>query len=212
MRKYVVNERLKSCLIKLRAPFWRIGLKNRNYSIISNNCWGGIMTRNFGLPYNFPTCGTFFFAKEYLKFLTGLREHLEAEPEPLAVRDSRYAEILLPKYGDALVMGKILDAEIVFLHYTSFEEAKTKWDRRKGRVNYDNLLVKFNDQNGFREEDYDAFAALPFAHKVFFTANRNLKDKPLSVYFDCYESDGYVVDDIKPSYRYFDLKRYLNEM
>ena len=189
-----------------------MGLKNRDYSIISNNCWGGIKTRNFGLPYRFPTCGTFFFAKEYIKFLSDLKGHLEAELMPLPVVDSRYADVLLPKYGETLVLGRVLDAEIVFLHYDSFQEAKEKWDRRKTRVNYDNLLVKFNDQNGFQPEDYDAFAALPFAHKIFFTAHQELKGKPYVVYFDCYEKQGYVVDDIKPSDRYFNLKKYLNGM
>ena len=140
-----MEKKLKKRIIRLCAPFRRLGLKNRNYWIISNNCWVGIKTRNFGLPYRFPTCGTFFFAKEYLRFLSDLKGHLEAELLPLEVEDSRYADILYPKYGNALVLGRVLDAEIVFLHYRSFEEAKEKWDRRKMRVNFDNMLVKFND-------------------------------------------------------------------
>lgn len=169
--------------------------------------------RDWGLPYRFPTCGTFFFAKEYLRFLSDLKGYLEAELTPLAVQDSRYADTLRPKRGgDALVLGRIRDVEIVFLHYDSFAEAKEKWDRRKTRVDFDNLLIKFNDQNGFVTEDYDTFAALPFAHKVLFTAHRELKGKPYVVYFDCYEKQGYCVDDIKTSNRYFDLKKYLNGM
>lgn len=207
-----MEKKLKERIIRLCAPFRRLGLKNRDYSIISNNCWGGIKTRNYGLPYRFPTCGTFFFAKEYLKFLSDLKGHLAAELLPLSVSESRYADILYPKYGDALVLGRVLDAEIVFLHYDSFAEAKEKWDRRKTRVNFDNLLVKFNDQNGFQPEDYDTFAALPFEHKIFFTAHRELRGKPYTVYFDRYEKQGYVVDDIKPSNRYFNLKKYLNGM
>lgn len=91
---------------------------------------------------------------------------------PLKVKDSKYADELYLRYGDQLVMGKCLDVEIVFLHYHSFDEAKEKWNRRKVRVNYDNLLVKFNDQNGFKEEDYYEFTKLPFKHKIFFTANK----------------------------------------
>ena len=33
----------------------------------------------------------------------------------------------------------------------------------------DNLIVKFNDQNGCREEHVKAFAAMPFKNKLFFT-------------------------------------------
>ncbi len=198
--------------IRILAPLRRIGLKNRDFSIISNNCWGGIVTRRYGLPYRSPTCGLYFFSKEYLRFLQDLPAHLEAELQPVEPGASRYAEEIRLLHGDHVVVGRALDAEIVFLHYASFEEAKATWDRRKKRVNYDNLLVKYNDQNGFAEGDYEAFAALPYRHKVFFTANEHLAGKPDTVFFRRYREEGYVIDDIKTSGRYFHLKKYLNDM
>lgn len=44
-------------------------------------------------------------------------------------------------------IGKLDDIEVVFLHYKSEEEAYQKWNRRKKRINYNNLIFKFNDMN-----------------------------------------------------------------
>ncbi len=205
-----MKSKLKKLAIKVLAPFRRAGLKNKTFTIISNNCWGGVMTRDFGLSYRSPTCGTFFFAKEYLAFCSDLRASMNAELQQIDVTQSKYKEQLLARYGTNVIVGKVLDAEVVLLHYDSFEEAKLKWDRRKARVNWDNLVVKFNDQNLFEEEDYYAFERLPYPNKLFFTANENLKDCACAVYFKEYAQQGYVVDDIKKSRKYFNLKKYLN--
>ena len=205
-----MKEKLKKIIIKILAPFRRMGLKNRDYSIISNNCWGGVMSRDFGLPYNSPTCGAFFYSKEYLLFCKDLKASFSAELEELKVEDSKYCDIIKRKYGTKAILGKVLDAEIVFLHYSSFSEAKTKWDRRKQRMNWDNLIVKYNDQNLFSEEDFYEFQKLPYKNKLFFTGNEKFKGEENVYYLDCYQKEGYAVDDIKTSRKYFNLKKYLN--
>ena len=206
--------KLKKFLIKARAPFLRMGLKNRDYTIISNNCWGGVKSRNFGLPYNSPTCGLFFFSKEYLKFCSDLKLYISAELKPLSVADSQYKEELFLKFPEKkeIVLGKVLDVEVVFLHYQTFDEAKEKWNRRKARINWDNLIVKYNDQNLFSEEDFYEFEKLPYKNKIFFTANEKFINKPNTYYFSCFKEKGYVVDDIKTSEKYFKLKKYFNRI
>lgn len=90
-----------------------------------------------------------------------------------------------------------------------------KWDRRKKRVNYNNLIVKYNDQNQFNIEDFYEFEKLPYKNKIFFTANKSLKNTNGGGYvvcFPCYEKEGYVVDDIKISRKFFNIKKYLNGM
>ena len=206
-----MNKQIKKFIIKVLASFRRIGLKNKDFSIISNNCWGGIMSRDFGLPYNSPTCGAFFFSKEYLSFCQDLKASLSAELQELKVENSKYKDHL-DKYGKELILGKVLESEIVFLHYKTFEEAKAKWDRRKARINWDNLIVKYNDQNLFSEEDFYVFQQLPYKNKLFFTGNKKFAAEKNTYFLECFEKDGYAVDDIKPSRKYFNLKKYLNEM
>lgn len=53
------------------------------------------------------------------------------------------------------------------MHYHSEQEAREKWERRIQRINWDKLLVKFNDQNGCTETEVEKFMSLPFKNKLF---------------------------------------------
>ena len=204
-------ETLKDRIIRARAPFRRIGLENLDFSILANNCWGGIVSRDRHLPYNSPTCGTYFFSKDYLRFLSDVHRYLDTELEELPVRESRYAEELVSLHGENVVLGRMEDVEVVLLHYPTFAEAKEKWDRRKQRIRWDNLLVKYSDQNGFAPEDFETFRALPFANKLFLTTNPEYRSEFTRVIPDKWH-EGYAVDDIKSSFRVMDVNRLLNEM
>ena len=204
-------ETLKDRIIRARAPFRRIGLENLDFSILANNCWGGIVSRDRHLPYNSPTCGTYFFSKDYLRFLSDVHRYLDTELEELPVRESRYAEELVSLHGENVVLGRMEDVEVVLLHYPTFAEAKEKWDRRKQRIRWDNLLVKYSDQNGFVPEDFETFRALPFANKLFLTTNPEYASEFTRVIPDKWH-EGYAVDDIKSSFRVMDVNRLLNEM
>ena len=204
-------ETLKDRIIRARAPFRRIGLENLDFSILANNCWGGIVSRDRHLPYNSPTCGTYFFSKDYLRFLSDVHRYLDTELEELPVRESRYAEELVSLHGENVVLGRMEDVEVVLLHYPTFAEAKEKWDRRKKRIRWDNLLVKYSDQNGFVPEDFETFRALPFANKLFLTTNPEYRSEFTRVIPDKWH-EGYAVDDIKSSFQVMDVNRLLNEM
>ena len=41
-------------------------LTNTNFTIISNNCWGGVIYESYDLPKNTPTAGMFFMADDYI--------------------------------------------------------------------------------------------------------------------------------------------------
>ena len=202
---------IKNFVIKIRAPFKRIGLKNKDYSIISNNCWGGVVSRDRGIKYNSPTCGLFFYAKDYLKFLSNLDYYLNSERTEISIYESKYRNDLQKRCDDSLVIGVLDDIELIMLHYKSFEEAKTKWNRRKKRINYDNLLVKFSDQNLFTEEDFEKFKRLPFKNKLFITTNDSYNSNITCVIPDKWGC-GYAKDDIKPSFKVLKVNKLLNSL
>jgi uncharacterized protein (DUF1919 family) len=202
---------LKDRIIRARAPLKRIGLENRDFSILANNCWGGIVSRDRRLPYNSPTCGTYFFSKDYLRFLSDVHRYLETELEELPVRESRYAEELISLHGEEVVLGQMDDVEVVLLHYPTFAEAKEKWDRRKKRIRWDNLLVKYSDQNGFAPEDFETFRQLDFANKLFLTTNPAYASGFTCLIPDRWQQ-GCAVDDIKSSFRVMNVNDVLNRM
>ena len=155
-------------------------LKNNDFTVISNNCWGGMIYESYSIPKKSPTVGMFFMADDYIKFLTHLREYIAAplcfiQPEDSrwknenATRgDKRFGSYPVGKL-EISIGGQTESIEIFFLHYHSAQEAKDKWERRIKRINWDKLFVKFNDQNGCTEEHIKAFDELPYKNKVCFT-------------------------------------------
>jgi uncharacterized protein (DUF1919 family) len=200
---------LKDTIIRLQAPVRRIGLENRDFSILANNCWGGIVSRDRRLPYNSPTCGTYFFSKDYLRFLSDPHRYLAMELEEVPFAESVHAAEVFEKEGREPVIGRMGDVEVVLLHYPSFAEARAKWDRRKARIRWDNLLVKYSDQNGFRPEDFEVFRALPYRNKLFLTVNPAYAGPFTRVIPDEW-GEGYAVDDIKSSFRVMNVNEVLN--
>lgn len=58
--------------VKWLSKVRRSKIKNKDFTIISNNCWGGYVYRYYGLEYNSPTIGGYFFSEDYIKFLKNL--------------------------------------------------------------------------------------------------------------------------------------------
>ena len=49
-------------------------LNQKDFTIISNNCWGGHVYRFFGASYDSPTVGLYMFSEYYVKFVFHLKE------------------------------------------------------------------------------------------------------------------------------------------
>ncbi len=153
------------------ASYRRKRLNKSEFTIISNNCWGGMVYESYGLKKQSPTVGLFFMAKDYIRFVSNLEMYINCELKFISREQSKWSNEMetfnIPSYVPIGVLND--DVEIIFLHYHSEQEAYDKWKRRCARVNWDKLLIKFNDQNGCDEEDIKAFDALPFKNKICFT-------------------------------------------
>lgn len=153
---------------------YRLSLRNRDFTILSNNCVAGYIYHKFHLEYNSPTTWSYIFPEEFLRFMENYRWYLK---QPLEFRDvSQHVCVLKNKQECGLsklsgypigVLGG--DVEIHFLHYKSREEALDKWNRRLKRVNYNNLFFVLSEGNEFKEEYFQRFDKLPFEHKLFLT-------------------------------------------
>lgn len=180
-----INYRLTEIGNLVMGPFRlrRLDADKRDFTLISNNCWGGYLYRHFRLPYNSPTIGLYFFAEDYIRFVSNLKKYLSMDIEMIKVEDSLHYEELLKYHPGSLKkpIGRLNgDVEIVFLHYNTDEEAKIKWTRRSSRVNLDNVIVKMSEMNGCTKEHLLAFDALPYERKfVFTTKDYGLKSQVL---------------------------------
>jgi uncharacterized protein (DUF1919 family) len=64
------------------------------------------------------------------------------------------------------------DVEIHFLHEYDESEAKSKWDRRIRKINWNNIFIKFSeDHDSCTRQHISEFDRLIFEYKVCFTFN-----------------------------------------
>lgn len=195
-------------------------LKNKNFTIISNNCWGGMTYEAYGISKQSPTVGLFFMAEDYIKFISDLRGFVEGNLKFIKPEESRWksapqvgGDKRFGSYPIAVLSNKNDEIEIFFLHSHSENEAREKWSRRCKRINWDKLLIKFNDQNGCTNEDIMKFIQLPYKNKLFFTAKKWEDEQK---YRSVLGSNFWVVhqftkdNNITASHEPFGASRYIN--
>ena len=184
-------------------------IKNKNVTIISNNCWAGIFYRNNNLKYLSPTLGLFFMADEYIKFIYNIKYYINTELNFINIQNSKYKDYL-KKLNYNAPIGKIDDLEIMFLHYKTEAEALDKWNRRKQRINWDNIIYKFSDQNMCTYKNLEDFEKFNAKNKICFTTRKY--DELNTIQIKKYEKCENIGDDIKSYKKYFNMYKYLNSI
>ena len=134
----------------------RVRLKNKDVTLICSNCGGGFLYHWLGLKFNSPFINLYLTNEDYIKALEDRENFLDAE----IVEDTSGDETYPVGIG-------YLGIKIHFMHYATFEEAIEKWNRRKARINPDNIAFMFTNYGGYTL--LEQFDKLPFKHKVAFT-------------------------------------------
>lgn len=122
-------------------------IKNNNFSIICSNCIGGIIYHRLGKQFMSPTINLWMYQYDYLKLVLNLREYMNTELEFI---ESEYD----------FPVAKLGDITLHFNHYKTEKEAKDAWDKRKKRINYDNLFLIMYDKDGLTSEDLKKLEAI----------------------------------------------------
>ncbi len=146
------NKIEKKIFIPLLASSRKKRLKYDNFTIISNNCWGGCCYEYFGIPKLSPTIGAYFFAEDFVRFCCNLKYYLSLDLEIIPIENSRYFESIKKQNNGNAIIGKLDDVEIVFLHYPNEHIVLEKWNRRIQRINWDRIILKFSYQNECTDE------------------------------------------------------------
>lgn len=178
--KRKVNKILQSCKKTVSSFFYEVKrffvkcfIKNKDFSIISNNCWAGRVYQYLDMPYLSPTAGLYFFSPDYIKFVKDLKGYLDTPLEFISPEESKYFDELKKRNQLDKPIGRLGDVEIVFLHYSSKEEALEKWNRRKERVNFEHIIYKFSRMNLCTDREISEFVALPFNKKVIIDTTKD---------------------------------------
>lgn len=211
-----------SVLSGIKHTIWRINKRlrdkkrrkayvNRDVSIISMNCTGGILYHDLGLQFLSPTVNMYFKAEDFIKFCENIDKYLAID-EMIPCTDSGIV-------GDRTYPVAYLGDLVLYLvHYKSVEEAQQKWNARKQRINKEKIVIIDNDREGMTSDLMDRFERLPYK-KVMFThlpePYRGFEFHYIPGYEmeDCVGiiTDGYGWTGLRPIDQ-FDWVKFLNEV
>lgn len=182
---------------------YRRRLKNPNFTIISDNCWGGKVYQELGISYTSPFVGLFIFSPDYLKLVKSFKKYMSYDL--VFKKDS----IHISNFDNRYPIADLGDVEIHFLHYSSENEAREKWNRRKSRVHWNNLFFKMNDNDKGSYELLKEFDNLSLKGKIIFSS-KNYTDLKNLIFFRHNQDDESVGIDLKTYRKYFDAVNWLN--
>ncbi len=189
-------------------------LGNKNFVIISNNCWGAEVYQWYKRPYNSPFIGLFLYGSCYLKLLSNFDYYMNQKLNFIKGHETKYK---YPYKDWDYPVGRLDDIEIHFTHYKSEEIAREKWERRTARMleekNIDNFYFKICDRE-ISNEIIENFHQLPFKNKISFSIRhiKSLKNKNHIKINKKDKKGNYVINGkqlYKLTFLYFDLHKWL---
>jgi len=136
-----------------------IQVRESKISIVANHCWGGITYNSLGMQFLSPFINMFVEPEDYINLLNHFDYYMGL---PLHFIREEYEVNLRRKYP----VAGLDDVVLHFNHDTDFDSAAAVWNKRKSRLNKDNLLVEMAIEC---YEDAEKFAALPIRHKIGFS-------------------------------------------
>ena len=134
-----ISSYIHSCLWtffdSLRIKINHIRLRDKEFSLFSNDCIGGVILHNCGVEFCTPTINLFFAnMKEYIGFLENIEiyKNLPVIQDLSQKLDYPVGVIKCEKYGDI---------SIHFMHYKSFNDAAGTWKKRCRRIDINNAFA-----------------------------------------------------------------------
>lgn len=115
---------------------YRRRLKNHDFTLISQNCVGGVMYNVLGLPFQSPTINLFIEDENFVKLVENLPHYMSQPAQPYL---ERYVDPVKPAIAYPKI--KVDDIEICCMHFKDCREAVEAWERRRKRVNLNNVFV-----------------------------------------------------------------------
>lgn len=185
-------------------------MNRTDFTIISNNCWGGVTYEEFCIQKQSPTVGLYFFSDDYLKFLSRFEYYISLDLKFIDIDDSKYKDWIIENKNENCPIGLLDDIEIIFVHYKTKEQAYDKWTRRVKRINRGNLVFKFSYMNHATEEHLKQFDEMPLPGKKLMFVNQKNMGYKCGVYYPGFEDDNQIYNDTYFGNRYFDVITFLN--
>lgn len=187
-------------------------VRNRSFSIVCNNCWGGAIYQDLGMIYSTPFVGLFLYPECFVK-LTADFQRLIQHPIRF-ITESRYGmanEHRKKHYTYPIgLLGD--DIEVHFIHTHQIDQAKASWERRLKRLQLKRLYFALIQRELCTVEHCESFLKQAKEPRVVFANFPNPQYESWVHLEEC-KKFPYVTDLVKYPYLYrkrFDVANWLN--
>ena len=150
-------------------------IKRRSFTLISQNCVGGVIYNMLKMPFLSPTINLFIEDEDFIKLIENPKYYFSIEPEPYMEEYREPADETI-KYP----LIKVDDIIVYCRHYENCQEAIDAWNRRRIRVDYDNIYIIATSWNLHENKSLIERVEKCKYPKVIFTYKKY--DMPNSVY------------------------------
>lgn len=137
-----------------------IKLKNSHLTIFSPMCWGGLCYHRLGLEFLSPMINMAEEVDDFNKLMLNLDTYMSY---PVEFVKAEYEPSLKREYP----IGLLNDIPLYLNHYESFEQAVNCWERRKKKINKNNILIV---SYATSEKTLYEFENITYKNKLIFTS------------------------------------------
>lgn len=144
----------------------RAGVTDKDLFLVSNDCISGIIYHQLGKKFCSPFINLYIPIKDFFVLMNNFKEFMSSElfedkncpnPFPVGYLENKKRERVRVK----------------FMHYQTFELAKTKWEERLARFDFDHYICILNcsavKDRTIVEEYFNEFKKVSAPRKMFFS-------------------------------------------
>ncbi len=138
-------------------------IRKQNISIVSNNCWGGIICHTLSMECLSPFKNVSFSSADYIKILSNLKYYMSIDPiwtGRKSLDTNQNIEVPMLELEDVLIKCN---------HDLNAEEAIYNWKRRRDKFNWNNILVEMYTEEPEVEKSF-AEVSKQFKKRICFVS------------------------------------------
>ena len=144
---------------------FRKKLTNHGFSILCSNCIGGTIYHRLGEEFLTPTINMYISQPDFIEFCLHLDHFLSEE---LVFIDSDEPCPVAKLAGSET--EDIPSITIKFIHFKTEKDARATWNRRRTRINKDNLYIIMYKLDGVTVEQLKSLESVSCNNKIVLTS------------------------------------------
>ena len=146
-------------------------------SIISNNCTGGAVAHSLGMQFKSPIINCKIMPEDYPKLCKNLKEYMSIPMQEYTELSQDHKVSCMRFWGciPDFPKGIIGDVMVIFQHYKTYEEGAAAWERRKGRIDYQNIGFIFHVNQPQYQKEVCEFMNLGLPNSLVLTEGFSMR-------------------------------------